>query len=98
MHVCVCECKGGWCYHRRCVHESSARTAAPPSLTCKHLYKADLPVSRPIAEPTILIPTRGPHSAVALQYHAVGQACRDRLGACAHDRWRNRVGGGTGGD
>ena len=40
--------------------------------------------------------TRGPHSAIGLQHHAVVLACRDRLGACVHDRWRNPVYGDHG--
>ena len=67
-----------------------------PSLTFEHIHETFPFAMRPIAKLAIFVVTRGPHSAVALQHHAVVIACCDRLGACAHDRWRNRVGEGHG--
>ena len=63
------------------------------SLTGQHLRELVLVACCPIADLTILVLTRGPHSAIGLQHHAVLKACRDRLGACVHDRCRNPVDG-----
>ena len=73
-----------------CLH---AVTPNGASLTCQNLREIVLVGCRPIAELTIAVVTRGPHSPIGFQHHAVLIACRDRLGACVHGRWRNPIDG-----
>ena len=88
VYVCVRVYVVGWVFALLLPYSGPNPTSSSPhdiSLTWRHLHES-VPVEIcPITELTIVADTRGQHSPVCLQHHAVSTACGNRLGACVRE-------------